>query len=323
MTFAGSDTPALDVGPMARRQLAAQPASMLGLLVPVVATLILFAAALALRPLIPVGETRYMTVAWEMHLRGDWFAPLTLNFEPYHHKPPLLFWMIDAGWAVFCFSRWAAMVPIGLMAVACVVLTARIAKLVSPDDGRAALITAASAPMIIYGTTVMFDITLTACLLAAVLFVLRFARDGRIGNAVAAGLALGMGVLTKGPVAYVYVMPLMLLAPWWTILPCKPRRWYVVSAGIAILGLVPVALWIIPVALRTDGEFLVWLLWNQTAGRIAGNFGEAHVRPFYYYLPMIPALFLPWALLPAFWRGAAALAPGNPSARFLPGYFRP
>ena len=57
-------------------------------------------ASLWLRPLWPVDETRYARVAWEMWLRGDFLVPY-INGEPYSHKPPLLFWLIHAGWYVF------------------------------------------------------------------------------------------------------------------------------------------------------------------------------------------------------------------------------
>ena len=53
----------------------------------------LLAAVVALRPLTPVDETRYATVAWEMWNSGDWLQ-LRLNGELYGHKPPLLFWLI-------------------------------------------------------------------------------------------------------------------------------------------------------------------------------------------------------------------------------------
>ena len=58
---------------------------------------LLFAvASIWLRPLWPVDETRYASVAWEMWLRGDFLVPY-INGEPYSHKPPLLFWLIHAG----------------------------------------------------------------------------------------------------------------------------------------------------------------------------------------------------------------------------------
>ncbi|VAW74626.1 Polymyxin resistance protein ArnT, undecaprenyl phosphate-alpha-L-Ara4N transferase; Melittin resistance protein PqaB, partial [hydrothermal vent metagenome] len=56
-----------------------------------VAVAALAAIQLWLRPLLPVDETRYLSVAWEMWSRGDFLVPY-LNGEAYSHKPPLLFW---------------------------------------------------------------------------------------------------------------------------------------------------------------------------------------------------------------------------------------
>ena len=36
---------------------------------------VLFLTAFLYRPLLPIDETRYMTVAWEMRLQGDWLSP--------------------------------------------------------------------------------------------------------------------------------------------------------------------------------------------------------------------------------------------------------
>ena len=65
----------------------------------------LAALQLWLRPLLPVDETRYIGVAWEMWQRGDLLVPW-LNGEPYSHKPPLYFWLIHAGWWLFGVNDW-------------------------------------------------------------------------------------------------------------------------------------------------------------------------------------------------------------------------
>ena len=51
--------------------------------------MLLVASELVSRPLLPVDETRYMSVAWEAHVRGDSLVS-HLNSETYAHKPPLL-----------------------------------------------------------------------------------------------------------------------------------------------------------------------------------------------------------------------------------------
>ena len=49
-----------------------------------ISALLLAALQLWLRPLLPVDETRYLSVAWEMWSRGDFLVPY-LNGEPYSH----------------------------------------------------------------------------------------------------------------------------------------------------------------------------------------------------------------------------------------------
>src|SRR3569832_988308 len=67
--------------------------------------LLLVAISLYGRSFVPIDETRYVTVAWEMWLRGDFLVPY-LNGEPYSHKPPLLFWLIQLGWKIFGVNDW-------------------------------------------------------------------------------------------------------------------------------------------------------------------------------------------------------------------------
>src|ERR1017187_9525861 len=63
------------------------------------------------RALLPLDETRYVTVAWNMWLNGNWLVPM-LNGQAYSHKPPLLFWLINAGWHLFGVREcWPRLVP--------------------------------------------------------------------------------------------------------------------------------------------------------------------------------------------------------------------
>jgi 4-amino-4-deoxy-L-arabinose transferase-like glycosyltransferase len=57
------------------------------------------------RPAWPIDETRYLAVAWEMWNHGEFLVP-HLNGAPYSDKPPLLFWLIEAGWRVFGVHEW-------------------------------------------------------------------------------------------------------------------------------------------------------------------------------------------------------------------------
>ena len=291
---------------------------------PIIAMTALFLTAVFFRPLLPIDETRYMTVAWEMWLRGDWFGPLTLNFEPYHHKPPLLFWLINDTWSIFGVSRWAGLLPVVFAATGCVYFTQIFAqelfKAEKLEFKTLPFLMTGSVPFLIYSTLVMFDVTLTLFVLLALLALIAFANDRRPVFILGMALAMGLGVLTKGPVAWLYVIFPVLFAPFWLDGHKKWLSWYG-GCGLAfILSTIPVLLWLIPVLKASNPDFAFSLIWEQTAGRISGNMENAHTRPVYFYLPLLPVLFLPWAFFPSFWTGLGSVKNSfktNPALRFL------
>lgn len=287
------------------------------------AVLAMFLAAIAFRPLLPIDETRYMTVAWEMFLRQGWLQPLTVNFEPYHHKPPLLFWLINLSWSVSGISRWAGLIPVALFSLSCVYLTGVLGEMLfgqTLNPQRIRLVMAGSLPFMIYGTLVMFDFMLCVFVLLALICLLRFSQTRRLRYMVLMGLCLGLGVLTKGPVAYLYVLPPALLAPFWMVNFSRPAQWYGAIVMAVLLSVLPVLFWLVPVLKASDNDFAIWLVWNQTAGRVTGNFNAAHARPFLFYLPILPVIFMPWVFYPSFWRGLSgvkAKIKGDEGLRFL------
>lgn len=283
--------------------------------------LILYATAVLFRPPLPIDETRYLTVAWEMWLRGDWLAPLTVNFEPYHHKPPLLFWMIDSFWAVFGVSRWAAMIPVVLAALAATLLTGTLCRRLLPDlHSRAQIILLGSFGFIIYTTVILFDLTLTVFVLGALLCLLAYARSRRIRLMLMMGVLLGIGVLTKGPVAYLYVIFPVLFAPYWTEKRDGWKRWYLGNLLALFVSFLPILVWLVPVLNASSSEFGYWLVWEQTAGRVTGSYASSHDRPVYFYLLLLPVMLVPWVFFARFWKGFAVVRRGfhdQPSMRFL------
>ena len=170
--------------------------------------IVLFAVSVFLRPLMPIDETRYLSVAWEMWQHKGWFDPLTKNFEPYSHKPPLLFWLINLSWGVFGVSRWAALLPVLLMAFVNIYLVGILYKKLFADakESHARWIMFGSVPFFFYSTLMLFDMSMCVFAQLGLLALLNFTKDGRMRWMIAMGLAMGFGVLMKGPVAYLYVL---------------------------------------------------------------------------------------------------------------------
>ncbi|NQU55596.1 MAG: glycosyltransferase family 39 protein, partial [Rhodospirillales bacterium] len=107
--------------------------------------LAIMASAVKFRPFLPVDETRYLAVAWEMWRDGNFLVP-HLNGEPYSHKPPLLFWLMHAGWAVFGVNEWWPRLVAPLFGLASLFLTSSLARRLWPSRPAVAL----AAPLILF-----------------------------------------------------------------------------------------------------------------------------------------------------------------------------
>ncbi|WP_300298248.1 glycosyltransferase family 39 protein [Ferrovibrio sp.] len=273
--------------------------------------LVVVAAALYARPLMPIDETRYVTVAWEMHLADHWLVPL-LNGEAYHHKPPLLFWIIRLGWLAFGVSEtWARLVA-PLFGLGALGLTAWLGRLLWPgEQGRAAgnvapLLLLTAAWWMLFATLSMFDLIMAFfAVLGWIGLTLNLHYRKRWTGILITGLAIGLGVLGKGPVILVYILPPALFAPLWMRRETKPGwlGWY---GGVLLSMVIGAAIglaWALPAAEAGGAAYKQALLWGQTAGRVRDSF--AHRRPFWWYLPLLPLLLFPWSLWPPAWRALA------------------
>ena len=284
--------------------------------------LVLVVGAIIMRPVLPIDETRYLSVAWEMHTSGSYLVP-HLNGELYSHKPPLLFWLINAGWAIFGVSaEWARMVA-PLFGLGSLWLTAKMATALWPDASKDVLsLRRGLAPLIllsgvywsVFSTMTMFDMMLAFSTMVSLLGVVGGWRAyvngsssswGFWKNIALIGIGLGLGGLSKGPAILLHVLPVYALAPLWgpMLTGDKPTSWFkwYSSIPVAILIGVGIALgWAIPAAIVGGPEYRDAIFVGQTAGRMVKSF--AHQRPPWWFLQYLPLLLLPWFAWPRLWR---------------------
>jgi 4-amino-4-deoxy-L-arabinose transferase-like glycosyltransferase len=276
---------------------------------------------LGTRPLLPIDETRYASVAWEMWLRRSLLVPY-VNGAPYADKPPLLFWLVLAGWKVLGVREWWMRLVPPAFSLGSVFLVYRLARELWPGREGVARLAAWSllgtVAWALYGTLFYFDMLVAFFSLVGVLGVVGVWRRGGWGGWLLAGAGLGLGVLAKGPVVFLYVAPVALLAPWWA----GPRdrswaRWYAGALAALLLGAAIGLAWALPAARAGGEEYASRILWHQTADRIVRPF--SHVRPFWWYLPWLPLLAFPWLVSPAVWRGLRRVfaGPRDPAVRLL------
>jgi 4-amino-4-deoxy-L-arabinose transferase-like glycosyltransferase len=277
--------------------------------------LFLTVAAVLVRPLLPLDETRYLGVAWEMWLSGNLLVP-HLNAEPYSHKPPILFWLINAVWQVAGTSEFAARMVAPAMGLFSLFFTRLVALRLWREDKSAAEI----APWVLVATLLfvstttlsMFDTLVALFALVAIHGLVTLDRGANerspraLGlGAVLIGVGIGLGVLSKGPVILVFVLPALLLAPLW-------RRgggwlwWAAGGLGGVATGVAIALLWALPAAAVGGPEFERAIFWGQTSDRVAGGF--SHARPFWWYLPALGVVLIPWVLWPRAWRALRNLS---------------
>lgn len=246
-------------------------------------------------------EPRYLAVAEEMRSWDhgpEGLVVLHLNGEVYTQKPPLYFWMAAALGAPFGHvSEGLARLPSALAGILCVVLTLLLG---SRLFGSAVGVLGAALLLTVYefahlGRRVQLDVLLAACELAALLafwWVDRGLGKRRLWVAVF-HLALGLGVLTKGPVGFLLpVLSVLAFLGWERRLRDMGRLF---PPWALLLSLGPGLLWIAGATALAPSGFADQAIGTNLFGRFFQ--GTSHARPFYYFLYQFPLNFLPWTLI--------------------------
>ncbi len=251
------------------------------------------------RPLTPHTETRYLTVAWEMFSNANYLVP-TLNTETYAHKPILLFWIIIFFWKIFGISEVAARLSIAFFSLASLIATFFLSKTIYPNNQNtplwAPLILSAFPLWGIFSGALMFDCMVCFFSLLQILFMRLYCRSASFSYAVLAGLFSGIGLLSKGPVLFVYTLPVLFCYPLWKDDDCivSYSAWYLSLLISFFIGVTILFSWALSAAYFGGNAYGQELLWNQTVDRLSGVL--AHNRPIYWYLMFIPLLLTPIAL---------------------------
>lgn len=262
---------------------------------PALLALLLLLPPVFLLPPVPIDETRYVAVAWHMHLSGDWLVP-HLNGLPYSDKPPLLFWLLNAIWSITGISAWGARLLAVLITLANLVLVRHLAMRLSGERrvaDAAGWIWLGCTAVAAFANAIMFDMLLSIFSLGMWLAALDMDARRPWRALLLGGIAAGLGILAKGPVVLLVGGMPLLFAPWWSAQArSRPLRHYAALLGIIAIGAGLALSWALPAAHAGGPAYENALLFRQTLGRVADSF--AHERPIWWYLPVLPAMALPW-----------------------------
>jgi 4-amino-4-deoxy-L-arabinose transferase-like glycosyltransferase len=274
--------------------------------------LLVVAAALALGVnlngyrLLDPDEGRNAEVAREMAASNDYLLP-HLDGLPYLDKPVVYFAAAALTMEVLGPTETAARLPALLFTLATIAIIVAFARRRwGPDAGWLAGLALATMPIVMaYARATIFDSTLAFCTTAAILAFW----DER---PILAWAAIGLGALTKGPVAI--LIPLATTVPH-ALLTGRPLRSLFPLLGLATFGLVALP-WFIAVSARIP-DFPHYVFVRETLERVTTP--KFHrTAPLWYYLPIVPVAAFPW-IVPALarvkhWRWAWLARRDNPNA---------
>jgi len=265
----------------------------LGLLFALGACLLLPAAGSA--PL-ERAEIYFLDGARTMVESGDWLLP-RYQGEPFFDKPPLTYWLVAASFEAFGMTLAAARLVPALAALCALGATVWLgSQLLGRRQALlGGLLLMTTFGFVSFGRIAMSDMLLALWTTLALALALRLYAGGGAWLGPLLGLVLGLGFLTKGPIALILPGLGLLLLAWRERARGLPlsRPWLVVSLLVA--GGVS-ASWFAAVASRLGAEPLVYFFLHENLERFAGETYDSGRAPWYYLVTYL-AEGAPWSLL--------------------------
>jgi 4-amino-4-deoxy-L-arabinose transferase len=243
-------------------------------------------------------ETRYAQISQEMLLSGNWVSPHFMGIR-YFEKPIAGYWMIAIGQAVFGDNlfgvRIASAVSTGLSIWLAYLIAQRFWN--DPRKSFACAMLYMSFGLIAgqagyANLDPQFTLWVNLSLVA-----LWFALDsqssrGKLGAWTLLGVACGMGFMTKGFLAW--LLPVLIALPYmiWQRRMGELLRYGPLAVVVAALVSLP---WVLAIH-HQEPDFWRFFFWNEHVRRFSAENAQ-HARPWWFYLPLLLASSLPWAVL--------------------------
>jgi 4-amino-4-deoxy-L-arabinose transferase-like glycosyltransferase len=273
-------------------------------------------------PLFDVDEGAFSEATREMLARGD-YVSTWLDGQARFDKPILIYWLQAASITLFGTGEFAFRLPSALAATAWIGAIAvfgreRFDGAAGPDSAQgggqvsgrgsghaAAFIAATTAGFTVIGRGAIADALLNLFLALAMFDIMRYAADGQPRQRRRVFLWMGLGLLTKGPVALLVPAAAACLGfalqgrigVWWRALR-DPAGWAILLAVAAPWYLLEYA--------RRGHAFLAGFFMRHNVERFMAPL-QGHGGGILYYVPALLLILLPWsglflAMLHGLWR---------------------
>ncbi|HXG55476.1 MAG TPA: phospholipid carrier-dependent glycosyltransferase [Vicinamibacterales bacterium] len=274
------------------------------------------------------NEAFYVETPREMIERGDYVFP-TFNYEPRLNKPVLSYWMVAGLYKAFGISVGVQRLgtAVGALILIAVALCLGWLACAGPDAAarRATALLAACGlavdpRLVMFSRRIFIDIWISAFMALTLLFFAlseRFPERRRL-FLVLMYVSVGLGVLTKGPVAA--ALPGLVFALYLASHGELRRvREMMVPLGVLIV-LAIVAPWYFALYQRDGWTYIAAFFIGENLGRYTSGVGVQSPRGFGFYPPVVfgDAFPLSLFLIPAavlWWKGWRHAAGAHPARR--------
>ena len=252
------------------------------------------------------AEIYFLDAARAMVERSDWLVPFYRG-QPFYDKPPLAYWLIALSFETLGPSLFSGRLVAALAALSTLFVTflatrrlvATATREGAPGSGESAAffataILATSYAFVSFARLTMSDMLLTLLTLLAGVAYLRSETESQPSWLLAGGAILGLGFLTKGPIAWVYFGALLVA---FVLLERRLPKIFT-SRGLAgtFLAVTIGLSWFVFVYLREGVEPLKWFFLRENLQRFAATTYDAD-QPFGYYFFIYALEGLPWSVL--------------------------
>jgi 4-amino-4-deoxy-L-arabinose transferase-like glycosyltransferase len=257
-------------------------------------------------PLVGPDEPRYAEVAREMLARRDLITP-TLGGHVWFEKPALLYWLMMAGYRLLGVSEYAARLGDAVCGLLTGAIVFWIGSRVSLAEAQgeesrrndlawlSALAFLSSAGAIVFSRAASFDIVVTMSIAGALacFFLWEIAPDRNQGSRLAGFyFFVGVSLLAKGLIGI--VIPLAVVASYFLFRRKWPNRSVLLSLAWGVpLAAVVALIWYGPMIARHGWKFIDQFFVQHHFARFVSN-KYHHPQPFYFYVPILALLALPW-----------------------------
>ncbi|NOX15713.1 MAG: glycosyltransferase family 39 protein [Epsilonproteobacteria bacterium] len=254
-------------------------------------------------PLTDTTEARYANTALIMSKLNDWITPYYDYGVSFWGKPPLAFWFEALSYKIFGIHDFTPRFPSMLITLMTIWLIYKLVVTLENKITAWLTITIYSGLMLVYALSgaVITDPYLTfGTTLSLVSFLMVINGYEKYWNYLFF-VGVGLGILTKGPLALVVVGGIIML---WILLSYKKRLSTLAKfpwiSGVALLLIIAIP-WYIAAEIKTPG-FLYYFIIGENLGRFldtgwqGDKYGYVHKNPHGVIWLMWIVATLPWGL---------------------------